>query len=597
MRSFLVLAGWPGIAPATGAWTGSDAAGRPLVLAYDDGTSVASNEERTIRAVLAGALYNARHLRAGLGDRHAVSARDDAELVVHLYEERGIQCVKALRGAFALALWDERLQRFLLARDQLGLFPLYHASDDGRLAVAAALPQLAALPGVGATRDPSALDAFLTLGTVPPPATFYAGIRQLHPGELAVWEGGRLRTQRYWQPTFPERRVTRSDMQTLVREQTLEALRLRQAGAVAGLLLSGGIDAAALLALATVERRLPARAYTVGEQELRTAAALAARAGVEHVAVPAVEDWLGAVDAVLAAHGGPVGGRETPVLHAAATRAAADVGVLLAGVGGEEVFGGSAPARAAERARRYLALPGLVREAAHVCTRVTPGTWAPALRRLVEDEHLSPVERYAHAVGAVRPFDRSALYTPEMLGVLGDARPWEPLAVLFADAVGAGAVDGADAVYYVELVLGLPARAAAAYAAATAVDLRLPLADHRLVQFVASVPPRARGSAWERQLLLRGAVGDLVPSAVARAPRRTPGPPRAAWPTLIEELLPASRVAAQGFFNCETVARLVREHLRGRRDHGARLWAIMLATRWLERQTVAVAPVVRAAAG
>jgi hypothetical protein len=265
--------------------------------------------------------------------------------------------------------------------------PLYYAADGHRLAVASTLPALMALPGVAGTWDATALDAFLTFGTVPPPATFHTGIRQLGPGESAVWEDGRVRTQRYWQLTFPERRMTRADVPAVLREQMVEAHRLRQAGMVTGLLLSGGLDAAAVLALTSVDRRLPAAAYTAAfaerDEELRAAARFAEGAGVPHVAAVGDEDWAAAVDALMAGHGGPVGGPELVAVHRAATRAREDVGVLLAGIGGEEVFGGSRPARAAERLRRYRELPGLAREGADVGA-VAPRRWAENLRRLVD---------------------------------------------------------------------------------------------------------------------------------------------------------------------------------------------------------------------
>src|SRR5207247_1523088 len=302
----------------------------------------------------------------------------------HRDEERGVQCVKALRGAFAVALWDERLQRLLLARDQLGLVPLCSAADGRRLAAASSLPALAALPALVSAWDPAALETFVTFGLVRPPSTVYAAIRQLGPGEMGLWEDGRLRTQRYWQLTFPERLLKRADLPRLIREQMLDALRLRQAGRVSGLLLSGGLDAAALLALAAADRRLPARAYTAafadGDQELGAAAEHAARAGVDHVAVGATPDWPAALDALLAA------GR------------------------------------------------------------------------------LGPLERYARAVSHVLPEEREALYTPETLAVLGEARPWDTLGRLFADAASAGATDPADTIHYAELTLRLPARAVAARA-------------------------------------------------------------------------------------------------------------------------------------
>jgi hypothetical protein len=124
MRGLLAFSDWGDVTVPAAAWSGTDAAGRPLVLAHaGPPLAVATNERHTVYAVLAGDIYNARQLRTGLAGRHALASRDDAEVVVHLYEERGVQCVKALRGAFAVALWDERLQRLLLARDQLGSCP------------------------------------------------------------------------------------------------------------------------------------------------------------------------------------------------------------------------------------------------------------------------------------------------------------------------------------------------------------------------------------------------------------------------------------------------------------------------------------------
>jgi asparagine synthase (glutamine-hydrolysing) len=498
-----------------------------------------------------------------------------------------------------VALWDARLQRLLLARDQLGLVPLYYAADGRRLAAASSLPGLVALPGLAATWDPAALEAFVTFGLVPPPFTVYAGIRQLGPGELALWEDGRLRTQRYWQLTFPERRLTRADLPRLVREQLLEALRLRQAGMVSGLLLSGGLDAAALLALAAADHRLPARAYTAvfadGDAELATAAAHATSAGVEHATVSASPDWPAALDRLLAAHGGPVGGPGTAALQLAAIRARGEVDVLLAGVGGDEIFGGSAPARALERVRRYRALPALAREGAQIWARLAPAGRGARLRRLVESERLAPLEMYARAVSHVLPEEREALFTPETLAVLGEARPWDTLGGLFAEAASAGGTDPADTIHYVELTLRLPALATAARAAAEGLDLRLPLADHRIAQFVASVPPPLRGNASERQLLLRAALAELLPPATLRTPHASPVPPPRVWAAWLDEALTPARLAAHGFFRREIVVRLMKEHQSGTRDHAARLWAIALVTRWLERQPVAVPAAERAA--
>jgi asparagine synthase (glutamine-hydrolysing) len=610
MRGLLALSGWLEVLLPSGAWLGSDAAVRPLALAHvgragdPEPPPVAVNERRSVRVVLAGELYNGAELRATLSGKHDFQGHDDAEVVAHLYEERGINAVKALRGAFALALWDARQQKLLCARDQLGVVPLYYSADEGRLAVSTSLATLVARPGIPTTWDASALDGFLTLGMVPPPATLYLAIRQLRPGELLLWENGRVRLQRYWQLTFPERRLVRADLPSLILGQVRESLRLRRSAGDA-LLLSSGLGAATLLGLATVEQLPFARAYTAAVPhddgaEIREAGKLAATAGVPHVGVGDPLDWASTVDALLAAHGGPIGGPEMPVLHAVVGRAAGNLAFAIAGSGGEEVLGGAPPARIAERIRRYHRLPDLAREWIEGLMRVAPGGAAASFRRMAQDARLAPIEMYTRAVSRLDARERAALYTPEALASFGDARPWAPLTTLFSEAVTSGAQDAADAVHYVELTLGLPARLEAVSAAAAGFQLRFPFVDHRVAQFAASVQPWARGNASSSRLLLRGAVGDLLPRHVARASHRSPAPRPRAWRTgtlrsFLEETLAAARVGAQGIFRPDTVERLCREQVAGRCDHSQILWALLLTTRWLERRAMPVATPIRAA--
>jgi asparagine synthase (glutamine-hydrolysing) len=610
MRGLLALSGWLEVLLPSGAWLGSDAAVRPLVLAHVGATGdpepppVAVNERRSVRVVLAGELYNGAELRATLAGKHDFAGTDDAEVVAHLYEERGINAVKALRGAFALALWDTRQQKLLCARDQLGAVSLYYAADEGRLAVSTSLAQLVARPGIPTTWDTAALDSFVTLGMVPPPATLYLAVRQLRPGELMLWENGRVRLQRYWQLTFPERRLARADLPALILGQVRDALRLRRA-AGDGLLLSPGLGAATLLGLARADENPFARAYTGAVPyddgaENREAAKLAAAAGVAHVKVDEAVDWPAAVDALLATHGGPIGGPETPVLHAVAARAAGNLPLALVGAGSQEVLGGALPARTAERIRRYRRLPPLAREWIEGLARLAPGGVAAGFRRMTHDARLAPIEMYARVVSRVDADERALLYTPDALASFGDTRPWAPLTTLFSDAVTGGAEDAADAVHYVELTLGLPARLEALSIAAAGLPLRFPFADHRVAQFAASVQPWARGDASTSRLLLRAAVHDLVPRSVARAHHRSPAPRPRAWRSgmlrvFLEETLAPARIGAQGIFRPDTIEHLCREHVAGRRDHAAVLWAVLLTTRWLDRRAMPVAAPIRTA--
>ncbi len=600
MRHALAMAGWSEVAVPVDAWWGADREGRPVTLSYVDGDQSgpaaipATNEDGSVCVALAGSIYNARELRATLARDHALKGGDDAEVVAHLYEERDLHCMQALRGAFAVMLWDNRRRRLLLARDQLGLVPLYYVAEARRCAAASALPWLARLPGQTDAVDLAALDAFLALGVVPPPATVYPGIRQLHPAEVLVWEDGRIRGRRYWQLSFPERRVGEGAVPGVLRDGLVEALRLRQAGAVPGLLLSGGLGASTVLTLALADQRPPARAYTVAGADLdpedgRLAGEIARAAGVEHVVVEPPTDWGATLDALLATHAGPVGNIEAALLYDAVVRAGGLPSVVLAGTGGDEVFGGSLPVRTGERVRHFRDLPAVVRESAEMLARIAPRRWAERFGHLVHHGRLAPVEMYARTVSRFLPEERDELYSPDTVALLGESSPWTALSALFPEAVAAGGGDPADAIHYVELALRLPARVAALRAAVPTLDLRFPLADHRVASLVASLTPADRGTSRARQVGLRRALATTLPRQVLRRPHVAPVPTRAAWTSgslraLVEETLAPARVAAQGVFRPETVDRLVQAQLAGRGDDGARLWSLLVVSRWLERQ-------------
>lgn len=599
-RSFRVLLGWPEESLPPGAWLGDGGSGRPLVLAHAGpdarGLAVATNERRTVHVVLAGTVHNGRDLRASLEQRHTLATRDDAELVAHLYEERGPGALAALRGGFAVALFDDRHRRLLLARDQLGLIPLYWTSERGRFAAAPEMALLASLRGVASVADPAALDTALVLGCVPPPATLLPGIRQLWPGECVLFEDGRPRSQRYWQPVFPERRKSIADLPRMLRGQLAESVRLAHGGAddAPALLLTGGFASAAILALTKEDGRLPARAYTVTadgapDGEARAAAKIAAHVGVEHSILGGPEDWEVAVHEMLTGVGAPMGSPEDVVLRVAATRAGAEQGVVLAGIGAGEILGGSMPALAMARADAYRQLPSLVREGAELAMRVVSKRRLHALRHMATDARLAPSEMYARAVSRFGIDARQDLYTEAACNAVFDARPWEVFTRLFADASSAGATDPADAIHYTELVLRLPARIAALTAGVDA-DIRLPFVDHRLAQFITGLVPPERTDKHHGCPALREALRSLLPDAVCRAGHlntlRAAVWQSKAFQTYCRDTLASDRLTAQGVFRPDAVARLWAEHDTGYVDHSARLWSLVLATRWLAHPEV-----------
>jgi asparagine synthase (glutamine-hydrolysing) len=598
MGAIVALAGWPAAEPPADAWRARLGADLPIALVAEPGIGPpvvsATSADGRLHVVVAGTLANRRELDETI-DRTGAQAggRNHAALVLRLYEGRGEQSVSALRGAFAVALWDGRRGRLVLARDQLGVQSLYYAAARGHCVAATRLGPLLAIPGLAGAPDVALVDVLLALGTVPAPATAYPGIRQLHAGELLVWEPGRLRAQRYWQLRFPEardsRRTVARESVRRVREQLEEAFRIRVSGVVSGMLLSGGLGAGSVLGLATALDRRPAAAVTVegdDADDLRRAAALAQRAGVEHVIVRPDLDWGAEVERALAVHGAPIGGMDEPLLGHAVAALGSRARVVLLGCGAEETLGGGPAERTWAACERYRALPGLAREAVDILAGIG---WPRGLARTVSASRNAPIDVFAGIDVSLDADARRALYGPELRRML-DGNPIRGVVgALGGDAVSQGATDALDLLFAVRLAIGIPRDAGRlANSVAGEIELGFPLADPRVVQTSAAVPARVRASIRRRADLLQHAVTAELPRDVQRQPHRALRPPPAAWErgslrALLDDVLDRDHVARLGIFDPDGVARLRAAHAAGAPALGGVLWRLVLMSRWLDR--------------
>jgi asparagine synthase (glutamine-hydrolysing) len=457
---------------------------------------------------------------------------------------------------------------------------------------------LLAIPGLAGAPDVALVDVLLALGTVPAPATAYPGIRQLHPGELLVWEPGRVRAQRYWQLRFPEardsRRTVARESVRRVREQLDEAFRIRASGVVSGMLLSGGLGAGSILGLATALDRRPAAAVTVegdDADDVRRAGALAQRAGVEHVVVRPELDWAAEADRALAVHGAPIGGMDEPLFSHAIAALGPRARVVLLGCGAEDTLGGAPAERTWAACERYRALPGLAREAIDILAGVG---WPRGLARTVAASRNAPIDVFADIDVSLDADTRRALYGPELRRML-DGNPIRGVVgALAGDAVSQGAIDALDLLFAVRLAIGIPRHAGRlANSIAGEIELGFPLADPRVVQTSAAAPARVRASMGRRAGLLQHAVTAELPRDVLRQPHCALRPPAAAWQggslrALLDDALDPEHVARLGVFDPDGVARLRAAHAAGAPALGGVLWQLVLMSRWLDRSPRAV---------
>lgn len=596
MAAFVALAGWPAADPPSDAWTARLGGDRPIAIGRDDGPGpavvTATSADGRLHVAVAGALANRRELEETVDRTGAASGgRNAAALVLRLYEGRGEQSVSALRGAFAVALVDLRRGRLVLARDQLGLQPLYYAAGRAHCVAATRIGPLLRLPGIAGSPDVALVDVLLALGTVPAPATAYPGIRQLQAGELLVWEPGRVRAQRYWQLRFPGvqegRRPAASEAARRVREQLDDAVRVRTAGVVPGMLLSGGLGAASILGVAAGLDRRPAVALTVadGDDDAR-AAALARRAGVAHETISPDVDWDAAVERSLAAHGAPIGGMDEALLAPAIAAFGGRAGVVLLGCGAEEALGGGPSERTWAASERYRALPALAREA----VEIVAGTgWARSLTRTLHATRNAPIDVFAGIDVALDADARRALYGSDLRRVMDAGPTRSVIGAIAGEAVSQGATEALDLLFAVRLAIGV-ARDAARLAGALGdgTELAFPLVDVRLVQTAAAMPARLRASARRRASLLQHAAAAELPRDVQRREHHPLVPPPSAWRggalgALVDEALAPARVARLGLFDADGVAALRARHAAGDATLGPVLWRLVLLGRWLDR--------------
>src|SRR5881398_2011414 len=379
--------------------TAALAARRLSIIDLETGDQPIANEDGTLHVVQNGEIYNYRELRHEL-DRagHTFRTHGDTEVLLHLYEEQGDSFAARLRGMFAVAIWDASRRRLVLARDRFGIKPLYYRHADGELAFAS---ELRALPR--GEIDLDALESFLAFNSIPAPLTIFREIRKLPPGQLLLWEEGRLELRRFARPAPIEelREDEEAELVEELRSRFRDSVRAHLVSDVpVGVLLSGGVDSAFLAALAAEGSSEPLRTFSIGFEErsfdeLADARLVAERYGTEHRELVLRPDAALLLPALAEAFDEPFADSSALPTYLVSELAASDVKVALSGEGGDELFGGYYTYAADLLAAR---VGGLARWPRPVVERL-PSSSANAsfdyrAKRFVRAAHLPPLERH-----------------------------------------------------------------------------------------------------------------------------------------------------------------------------------------------------------
>jgi len=593
---------YPGAEPPTDRNVGLGIA-RLSIIDVAGGHQPMANEDGTVWVVLNGEIYNFWELRNELAARgHIFRTRADTEVLPHLYEEHGASLVDRVRGMFAFALWDEREQRLLLARDRLGQKPLVYHDDGSRLVFASELQALLEAPDIPRAVSPEALDLYLTYQYVPAPLTIFEGIRKLPPGHILSASPGETRIERTWEPpTALAEDIDADRCADDLRGRLTEAVRMRLISDVPlGAFLSGGIDSSIVVGLMAGLRKEPVRTFSIGFGERKYDELAYARIAAKHFKTDHREfvvepDAIGLLPQLVRHYGEPFADSSAIPTYYLAQRTREHVTVALSGDGGDEAFGGYQRYVAMRLGAIYDALPDVARSAfegvAGALVRklptAQPRTLGRRLRRLVEGLARPHAERYVEWIAYFKRADREGLYTDEFAARLGGHDPARFLADEFARVAAldpVAATSRVDAVTYLPNDILVKVDIASM---ANSLEARSPFLDHEVMSFGLSLPTEIKMGALgtSTKKLLRQTFADLLPPEIRARGKMGFGVPIAAWfrrqlRSYLQEILLSPECLARGYFREATVRRLVDEHVRERADHADRLWALLNLELW-----------------
>lgn len=567
------------------------------------GAQPMSVRDGQVQIVYNGEVYNHPTLMPELqveGVRY--ESHCDTETVLHLYEREGPATPSRLRGMFAFAIWDARSRELLLARDRLGVKPLYYVhTEDGALYFASEIKALLAVGAVRASLNLPAFPDYLANHGTSGDETLFEGVRRLPPGHTLTWRDGSIQVERYWQLSYaPSAIDTRPDRVLIdeYRERFRESVRLRlMADVPLGMFLSGGIDSAAITAMMStlVQDRIRTFSVAFAEREaneLAYARMVATRYNTDHHEVVVTPgQFFGALPTLVWHEDEPIAHPSSIALNFVSRLAAERVKVVLTGEGSDETLGGYGRYRytvwnmALGRAAQAVTGSMIRKSGAAIVERMPAASrWKARLRRTALARPATLDDLYFDNFAV---FDRALIRTvlaPRLRDALGSIDPYAVAHQLLA-ATDAGSL--LNRLLYVDLFTYLHELLMKQdqMSMAASIESRVPFLDHPLVEFTARLPERVKLRGTTTKWILRKAMQPMLPAEILG--RRKMGFPvpvggwlRGEWRHLLDEFVTGERAGARGWFDRDELARLVASHVSGEQNHGERLWSLVNFEVW-----------------
>ena len=559
-----------------------------------------SNEDRTVWLVFNGEIYNFQELRKKLRERgHRFATNSDTEVIIHLYEDEGVGCLRKLKGMFAFALWDKSRETLFCARDRMGEKPFCYTVTPKSFIFGSEIKAITADPDVHVSPDYHAIDQYLTYQFVPSPLTAFDGIKRLRPGEYLTCDlKGNVKTQSYWEPPLSRKTSAhQKEIEAELLQRLRDSVRMRMISDMPlGAFLSGGIDSATIVALMAQESAQPVKTFSIGFEEeafneLPYARLLAERYGTEHHELIVKPNAAEVLPLLVRHYNEPFADSSALPTYYVSRMTRRHVTVALSGDGGDESFAGYDNYAAILGWNKWDVWPLLLRK------MIAEGG-RKLLNSFPHDNNAARLRRGFAMVGAanvkdrrlqfgtiLKPEEKRLAYTPLFRNLISRPPvPKDPLAA-YSWEEGMDDLDWLmrhDQNFYLPDCLMVKTDIASM---ANSLEVRCPFLDHEFVEFAATIPSRLKRDATGGKIIFKNAVKGLLPNEILNKPKTGFGFPIAKWfrsdlaPMLKKTLLDETS-ARRGLFEQHLLQKMVSEHIEGRRDWSNRLWAFLFLELW-----------------
>ncbi|MEE4310671.1 MAG: asparagine synthase (glutamine-hydrolyzing) [candidate division KSB1 bacterium] len=575
---------------------------RLSIIDLHTGKQPISNEDGTVWIVFNGEIYNYKELRQQLVSKgHIFRTQTDTETIVHAYEEYGEDCPRKLNGMFAFAIWDKRKNIFFLARDRIGIKPLYYYFDRNRLVFGSELKTLLKTGDIPRRIDLQSLDNFLTFEYIPAPRSIFQDIKKLPPAYTLTLFNKEIKLKSYWNLNYTNNGYMESRIQGDIKSLLHDAVKIRLMSDVPlGAFLSGGIDSSTIVALMSHSMDRPVKTFSIGFEdssynELAYARLIARKFNTEHHefiinpdAVDLTEKLIGILDE-------PFGDFSIFPTYLVSKMARDYVTVVLSGDGGDELFAGYDTYIADRLYKHYSRIPAFLRNGAiRRFSEILPPSskkkgMINRLKRFVEGTKLPEDLRHTRWMIFLQDLEKENLYDENMKSGILEKDPYKFIRNHFNN-ISYLKNDETSQQLYVDISTYLVDDILVKVdrmSMATSLEARVPFLDHRFVELSANIPSHLKLKGNTTKYILKKSMEEYLPKEILYRGKEGFSIPIKNWlkqelKPMLNDILAPDKLKREGFFNPAYVEQLKKEHLDGNENHSHRLWALMVFGKWYD---------------